>query len=470
MKSALICTVALGALLSSDSAFAWEHTKRAWTQEDMPIRYSVADDGAVNTLDACEASGGTSGCCEESVPQGHCLVASQAGFDAWHAAECADFSTEYQGICENIGKQDDYQNWITFNDPDDEIAEAGTWAVTITSALGTAFIFDGETYSHSYDSDIVFNDNVPFESGPNIRAGVCNGGASMDAVMTHEIGHLFGMDHSCEDPNKGGPAVCSDPKLRDATMYWSVGTCDDRTSSISEDDIEGFTALYGPYASFSCSHQVSEDLVVGVVPFDLNCVLVSDYLGEIVSAEWNFGDGGTSDELSATHQYTEPGNYTIQMDVHGERAACGEDGWTNTFRKVGYVRACGAPEPAFEVTHLDGLQYQMLNDSNVSVYGCISAIEWTVFKGDTTSGDPILPPLRAWEPIIEFPEPGEYTVVMNLGGIGGTTAAKVFFEAKNSRGEGYGCDSTSGAAGAGVVGAIGLLGLFGRRRRGVPVT
>lgn len=456
--------VALGlGLLGSSQALAWEHTKQVWLPEDMPIRWYSSDDEGENTISNCETSNGTAGCCEESVPSGYCIQAAQEGFDNWHDAKCADFSHEYAGQCDNTGYLEDYQNHFTFNDPDDEL-DLGVIGETLTRTQGDAFILDGETYRHSYDSDIQMNDNVVFDTSQNIHDGACNGGFNMEEIYTHEIGHLMGMDHSCEDPKKGG-GPCTDPELLDATMFWNGGPCDIDAEDPNGDDIQGFTALYGPFASFSCSHQVSEDLVIGVVPFDLNCVLVSDYLSEVTSADWNFGDGGVASALTASHTYEVPGNYTVQMTVHGEREACGPDGWTNDFRKVGYVRACGAPVPEFEVTHVDGLKYKMLNDSDVSVFGCISAIEWQVFAGDSVSGDPILPPVRAWEPVIEFPDAGTYTVIMNLGGIGGTTAAKVTFDAKNTRGEGYGCDSTSGVGSLGLLAAAGALGLVTRRRR-----
>lgn len=446
----LACATALLALATP--ALAWKHTLRKWNPEDMPIRYEVADDGSQTTD------------CEETVPPGYCTEVSAEGFDAWHDAACAEFAVEYDGVAPNIGSTLDYRNRITFNDPT-QVIEPGTWAVTYSPALGAAGVIDGVTYTHILDADIVFNDNATFVTG-DVAAQGCAGapfgpGASMEGVMTHEIGHFFGMGHPCEDPNKGG-GPCTDPVLLDATMYYTVGNCDSTQDDINEDDIEGFTALYGPYATFSCSHQVTEEQAIGVVPFDLNCVINSEYLNEISSVEWNFGDGGSSAELNATHTYTDPGNYTIQVMVHGEREACGPEGWTNNFRRVGFVRACGVPEAAFEVTHVDGLKYQMLNDSDVSVYGCIADIQWQVYKGKGTGGAPIGDPIKAWEPIVEVPEEGEYTVVMNLGGIAGTGAAMATFEAKDTRGEGYGCSSTGSAAGG--VGLL-LIGALAVRRR-----
>jgi hypothetical protein len=233
-------------------------------------------------------------------------------------------------------------------------------------------------------------------------------------------------------------------------MFWNEGACETGAVDINQDDIEGFTVLYGPFATFQCSHEVSPDLAIGVVPFDLNCVVSSEFLGEVVGATWVFGDGVTSEEINPTHTYTEPGNYTIEATIQGERAVCDDpetaevEGWSNTYRKVGYVRACGVPDAEFTVDHVDGLDYQMLNESDVSVFGCISDIQWEVYAGTDTSGEPVRT-AKAWEPIINFPEDGTYTVVLNMGGIGGTGAASVTFDAKNHRGEGYGCSTGFGA-------------------------
>ncbi|MEZ4239250.1 MAG: PKD domain-containing protein [Myxococcota bacterium] len=464
----LPAAVAGALILIAGPAFGWTHQEPpvVWSPDDFPLPFWVADDGTTNNPSRCEASGGLEGCCEESVPAGYCAQAAQEGFAAWKDAKCAEFGAEYQGVAPNIDRADDSKMYITFNDPGQNM-EAGVLAWTIITSSGTSKIIDGREYKHPRMDDIIFNDNVQFETHEDILAGRCGGGVNLRDVMTHEIGHSLGMGHSCEDPDKGG-APCTDPDLLAATMFWNEGPCQTGAADINQDDIEGFTTLYGPYASFECSHQDSNGISVGVVdgdnPFELKCVIVSDYLSEVTSAEWNFGDGGTASALAASHVYTEPGNYTIQLTVHGERDACGEEGWTNNYRRVGYVRACGVPQAEFEVSHVDGLQYQMLNDSDVSVYGCISNIQWTVYEGEGTGGKVVIDQLQAWEPIIEFPDAGTYTVVMNLGGIGGTGAAKLTFEAKNRRGEGRGCDVGSTGTSGGIALALGLLAV-GRRRR-----
>lgn len=451
-------SVSLALLLLSSPAFAWRHINRVWLPDDFPIPYWVADDGTDGDPELCAASGGLESCCEETVPGGYCTQAAAEGFEAWQAAECAEFSVQYQGVGENLTYTDDGRFLITFNDPADE-NEPGVLAATRNEGAINAFVLDGEIYKHTTWADIVFNENVAYTTHEKVLSGECNGEVNMRTVMTHEIGHALGMGHSCEDPNKpeqgGGP--CPDPVLRDATMNWSEDQCQSKAFDINEDDIEGFNALYGPFATFACSHEVTDDLVVGVVPFELKCVVVSDFLFEVKpeETEWTFGDGQTAVGLSAANTYTEAGNYTIQLTVRGDRDQCGPEGWENTYRKVGYVRACGLPEPSFAVDHVDGLKYQMLNDSDVSVYGCLSNIEWEAYKGSDTSGEPVISGITAWEPILEFPDEGEYTVLMNLGGIGGTSAAKATFMVENTRGQGRGCDTT------GPVGPLSALSGFG---------
>ena len=82
--------------------------------------------------------------------------------------------------------------------------------------------------------------------------------------------------------------------------------------------------------------------------------------------------------------------------------------------------------------------------------------QWTFGDGSAPSTDR--------DPSHTYAEAGEYTVVMNLGGPAGTTAAALTIEVKKTRGTG--CDTAVGAGSAGIAGALaGLLVLF-RRRRG----
>ena len=459
----------------AEQAQAWKHidpSPYVWTTDDYPLDYFIDQ------------------VCEESVPEEYCRQVVDEAYASWKSVPCVDYDFRFAEYYDNgpycahgpdhIGCQSgecsdprgeacpgqigfnntNTRNEFSFNDPADELEE-GVLAATLTFRFGNAFTLDGTIYAHAIDSDIMFNDQVDFGTHEEIAGGQCNNQTNMRSVMLHEIGHQLGMGHSCDEFEP-----CTDQDLLGAVMYWTSAPCETLVEP-QKDDIEGITPMYGPSARFSCSHQVNEDQAKGVVPMDLNCVVESEgFLNEVTEANWSFGDGNAGEGLAVTNTYSEPGNYTIEVAVHGERDECGEAGWNSTFRKVGFVTACDVPAPTFTYAHVDGLKYQISNRTDVSVFGCISDIQWEVYKGTSVKGEP-LQSKKAWEPLIEFPEEGEYTIVANVGGIAGTGAASIVIDAKDRRGEGRGCNTMGQMAAFGsgsfLVVGLGLLGL--RRRR-----
>ncbi len=61
----------------------------------------------------------------------------------------------------------------------------------------------------------------------------------------------------------------------------------------------------------------STDVVVGQVPLSVNFVASDSYDpdGNIISYNWTFGDGESSDEICPNHTYVQPGIYTVQLTV-----------------------------------------------------------------------------------------------------------------------------------------------------------
>ena len=112
----------------------------------------------------------------------------------------------------------DGTNLITFaNTPANVSAVGGAIAVTVLSYSTSTFTI--------VEADMVFNPAFNFST---------LGSASMydvEAITTHEGGHLLGLDHS---------PICS------ATMFPYANTADSGPASLSSDDIAGLRSLYPP--------------------------------------------------------------------------------------------------------------------------------------------------------------------------------------------------------------------------------
>ena len=69
------------------------------------------------------------------------------------------------------------------------------------------------------------------------------------------------------------------------------------------------------------------------------------------------------------------------------------------------VVVCEPPEKAdgfdgmFTAEHHEGLVYQMVNQADISVYGCIDQIQWDVFQGDE-----LIKSVSAWSPKSSSPK------------------------------------------------------------------
>ena len=329
----LVAAFALVAGLAPTSAFAYKHLEppRFWGPDNRdPLRYCISD------------------YVEDSLPgtpeeqYAYQVYAIDEGFAVWpRAAACADISSENIGTCTaNTGFTYDRENRMTWDDPTDE-HEAGILGVTLCLPANGKFLtqIDGKNYTEVLDCDIVFNNDVDWATEEQITGGTCAGETSLLAVATHEIGHLWGLGHSCDQGE-----ACVDQTLREATMFWTGGPCDISSSSPNEDDRQGIETLYGRSAIAVCNRELDPDdpdtIAFGVVDvdgFELECALESNHMAEITKVTWLWGDGESSEGLIGKHTYTTSGNYTLQVKTEGNSEECGD--WSFTDRKTGYVRS-----------------------------------------------------------------------------------------------------------------------------------
>ena len=422
--------------MAGGDAHAWEHIGKVWDRDDFPIEWYITD------------------YVEDSLEDPYHHEVIETAYSNWEVdAPCARLSFDNLGVREgyNQGQTTEGINTFAYDDPDDQVG-SGTLAVTYTIDTGdVAFTRGGETYRWYLEGDIIYNDDLGCATTEDINNGQCNNEYSVEAVTTHEIGHQLGMGHSCEQNDE-----CPDLDHRYAVMYWSTGPCDNYQGQLKDDDIEGINALYGPFCEFEATEDSER---FGGAPLEICFELTCSE--EYTSIEWDFGDGNTSNEESPCHTYEDKGQFTINLAIEGEEEECGT--WEYTEREQAFVLVCGQPEPSegfgglFTYEGVSGLTYQMINQTDTSVYGCIDQIAWHVFDGDE-----LVQEIQAWSPKIEFPAEGDYRVVLNVGGPGGVAAAELNIEVTEVS---EGC--VTAPVGAGFASLFIGLGAAVRRRRSV---
>ena len=442
-----------GILLFASTAMAWQHTGNLWNRDYFPLNWYISDYRS------------------EVLPEDYQLQVIETSYDNWVIdAPCAQLTHEFSGIREGhhvTGRDSsDGKNTFYYDDPNDEQG-SGVLGVTYTVSTGeVAFNRDGQTYRYSYDSDIVFSKDVGWIATTDMDAS-CSG-TPIEAVATHEIGHQWGMGHSCEE-NEVTAGLCEDVELRTANMFWAAPACSsfDAEEVFTDDDIEGMTGLYGPYASFEAS-----TATYGGVPLEV-CFSLSS-TSAIKCVEWLYGDSESdavgdcegSDTLDQAdyeicHTYEEKGQYTVNVTIRGESDDCPDQDWEYTDRERAMVVACEPPQAAegfsgmFTYAPDEGLIYQMYNQADTTVYGCIDRVQWDVFKGDS-----LVKSVSAWSPKIEFPEEGDYRIVLNLGGPGGFSAEELNITVEETAAGGCAVVSAT----SGMAGVLAVFGIALRRR------
>jgi hypothetical protein len=155
----------------------------------------------------------------------------EAGFASWQAVSSASVSF-VRGSDTDAGTRQgaDNINLITTNSNAGNALPAGVLALTYGSvydgpgfdpALQRTIDFAGQIA----EADIVFSSTVPFSTSTTADPDRID----LQSVMTHEVGHLLGLDHS--------PIVS-------ASMFWSVGEGFIYPRNVSTDDMAAISLLY----------------------------------------------------------------------------------------------------------------------------------------------------------------------------------------------------------------------------------
>ena len=159
--------------------------------------------------------------------------------------------------------------------------------------------------------------------------------------------------------------------------------------------IDAYAALtYGgtpPVAEFSGSP------TSGCAPLTVSFTDLST--GEVDTWSWTFGDGGTSTAQNPSHQYVNPGTYTVTLTVDGSN---GSDGET----KTNYITVGAVPVAAFTGSPTSGCAPLTVDFTDQSTGG-VTSWDWTFGDGGTST---------AQNPSHQYASAGTYTVTLTVTG------------------------------------------------------
>lgn len=222
-----------------------------------PVRYFITDRGVAGAS-ADELRG-----------------AVDRAFDRWGAVPSAHVSAEFVGYTSAEPFEEDGMNVLGFQDRPE-----------LDRVLGsTTFLID-TTDGRILESDIFFNAAFPWSVAPDGQAGRYD----LEAIATHEIGHLLGLGHSAVGETElvsGGRRVIA----TGAVMFpiaFSPGVTEGR--ALQADDIAGLEDIYGAGGSGtgSISGKVTRD---GQGVFGAHVVAFNLRSGKLV-ANFSLDDAG----------------------------------------------------------------------------------------------------------------------------------------------------------------------------------
>ena len=254
--------------------------------------------------------------------------------------------------------------------------EGGFYSFQATSAEGCTFL-----------SDTLFFDSfiLDFTLGPDGDA--CNG-SPIVAIP--------------EDESDGFSFLWSDATVENQVIVNGSGTYSVEVTNpngcTANDEIEINVIGTAPSVSISDLDQVCKDVEVL-----FQSTSTGEGADEISTWDWDFGDGSNGSGETVNHQFDEPGNYTVTLNVESNAGCSNFDFFE--------IEVEPSPEPEFEV--FPGCVNAPLefNDLSAPSEGMtISSWSWDFGNGDQSNDQ---------NPIYTYETDGNYSVVLTVAGSNG---------------------------------------------------
>jgi len=191
-----------------------------WPQRDVEVRpvgggFEVPAGALVGVLERGAASWTAADCSDLTVAVGEPSLLRVIGFN-WHAGSGSPLN----------------ENIVVFRN-DTQGDEVDRWVHTLGALAITTVTFDA-TSGRLLDADIEINDrSFTFTTCDPEDAG-CEVVFDLENTLTHELGHVVGLDHP---PNDAPDAFA-------ATMFASASETDTEKRTLADDDIAGLCTIY----------------------------------------------------------------------------------------------------------------------------------------------------------------------------------------------------------------------------------
>jgi hypothetical protein len=252
------------------------------------------------------------------VSEAEATAAVQVGLNEWSTKAGTPFRYLYAGRVNDTTTGYDNRNVVLFRNS----ANPGG-----TSIVATTYWW---TYSGGriVDADIVFWDGSwAFFAGTT----GCSGGAYIEDVAAHELGHALGLNHS---------------SASDATMNAGYSKCSQHMRSLAPDDIAGAQSLYG-----SASAPANSAPLVSISSPGNNASVGEGAAVLFAGSANDAEDGSLTSRLAWTSSLDGPlgtgGSFTrvLSVGTHTIRATATDSGGLDSSRQVTVTVAASAPAP-----------------------------------------------------------------------------------------------------------------------------